>query len=93
MRVVHLTYYYGENTSGAPIAATRLHRALIEAGIESHVICRVAKEPGENVHVLPRSRFRRAFSYLLTRIWWVITKALFGRIVMANLFSLRGFDF
>lgn len=92
MRVVHLTYYYGENTSGAPIAATRLHRALLKAGVESHVICRVARDQGVNVHVLPRGRVSKFFSYLLPRSWWVISKLLFGRMVMANVFPLKDFD-
>ena len=50
MRIAHLSYYYGtKNTSGAPIAATRLHRALLEAGVDSHFICVKQLEPEVNV--------------------------------------------
>lgn len=55
MTVVHLARTYGLNgTGGAAIAATRLHLALLQAGIDSHFVCIRQWEPGPHVHVLPR---------------------------------------
>lgn len=55
MRVVQLAHKYGlNNIGGAAIAATRIHRALLAAGIDSHYVCVDKMENGENVHeVLP----------------------------------------
>jgi len=52
MRVVHLGYLYGENgTGGAAIAATRLHRALLHAGVDSIFVCFRNHSPGD-AHVI-----------------------------------------
>ena len=55
MRVVQLAHKYGlNNIGGSAIAATRIHRALLAAGIDSHYVCVDKMENGENVHeVLP----------------------------------------
>lgn len=92
MKVVHLSYYYGNNTSGAPVAATRLHQALLRAGVESHFICMTKREDGENVHLLPRSKLGRLFYYLFPRGCWVLSKLLFGKMYMLNLIPLKGFE-
>lgn len=90
MKVVHLCYYYGNNTSGAPIAATRLHQALLRAGVESHYICIDQREPGENIHVLPKSPLFRRFFYIVVRTFWVLTKVLTGKMLMPNVLPLAG---
>ena len=62
LRVVHLAYYYGNNTSGAPVAATRLHQALLRAGVDSHFICVEQRDSGVNVHAARRlGRLQIAF--------------------------------
>ena len=91
MRVVHLTYYYGNNVSGAPVAAMRLHQALLRHGVDSHVVCVDRREDDVNVHLLPRSRMMSALFYVVPRICWVLTKLLFGRMLMPNVFPLVGF--
>src|SRR5574344_1021249 len=92
MRVVHLAYYYGNTTSGAPVSATRLHQSLLRADFDSHFICVEQKEPGKNVHSIPRSRVLERLFYLLTRGTWVLSKLFFGKIVMANLIPRWGFS-
>ena len=91
MKVVHLSYYYGNNTSGAPVAAMRLHRALLEAGVDSHFVCVDQCECGVNVHELPASRLGSLFHYLIPRGFWVLSKVLFGKMYMPNLIPLAGF--
>lgn len=91
MKVVHLSYYYGNNTSGAPIAATRLHKALLRAGVESHFICMAKREEGTNVRLLPRSKVGRLFYYLFPRACWVLSKILLGKMYMPNLIPLKDF--
>lgn len=70
MTVVHIGYKYGENnTGGAAIAATRLHKTLLSYGIESHYVCVWQCEDGKNVHVLPKNRsLVRKLYFLLTRL-------------------------
>lgn len=92
MRIAHLSYYYGtKNTSGAPIAATRLHRALLEAGIDSHFICVRQLEPGSNVHAIPPSELGKKANYVATRALWVAMRVLFGKMYMPNWIPLPGF--
>ena len=90
MKVVQICYYYGNNTSGAPIAATRLHQALLRAGIESHFICIDQREPGENVHQLPKSPILRLVFYVVVRAFWVLSRALTGKMLMPNVLPLVG---
>ena len=90
MKVVHLCYYYGNNTSGAPVAATRLHQALLRAGVESHYVCIDQREPGENVHVLPKSSLLRFLFYVVVRAFWVLSKAVTGKMLMPNILPLVG---
>ena len=92
MRIAHLSYYYGtKNTSGAPIAATRLHRALLDAGVDSHFICVRQLEPGPNVHAIPHSEIGKRANYVATRALWVAMRALFGKMYMPNWIPLPGF--
>lgn len=69
MTIVHIGYKYGmNNTGGAAIAATRLHKALLVHGIESHYVCVWQCEDGENVHVLPSiNSVARQLYFLMTR--------------------------
>lgn len=92
MKVVQLCYYYGNNTSGAPIAATRLHQALLRAGVESHYVCIDQRDPGENVHVLPRSPLLRRLFYLVVRGFWVFSKLVTGKMLMPNVLPLVGLE-
>ena len=92
MRIVHISYYFGNNTSGAPVAATRLHLSLLNAGVDSHFICVKAKGVGPNVYQLPSVRWLNILFYIVTRGIWVISKMLFGRILMANILPLWGFN-
>lgn len=93
MKIAHLSYYYGtKNTSGAPIAATRLHLALLEAGVDSHFICVRQLEPGPNVHAIPPSEIGKKANYVLTRSLWVAMRILFGKMYMPNLIPLSGFS-
>lgn len=92
MRVLHLSYDYGlKGTSGAPIAAARLHLALLRAGVDSHFICVRKLEDGPNVTALPRSWIGQKIFYFYPRVGWVLTKLLFGKMLMPNLISLPGF--
>ena len=92
MRIAHLSYYYGtKDTSGAPIAATRLHRALLEAGVDSHFICVRQLEPGPNVHAIPHSEIGKRANYVATRALWVAMRVLFGKMYMPNWIPLPGF--
>ena len=92
MRIAHLSYYYGtKDTSGAPIAATRLHRALLDAGIDSHFICVRQLEPGPNVHTIPPSELGKKVNYIATRALWVAMRVLFGKMYMPNWIPLPGF--
>ena len=92
MRVVQIAFMYGQGgVGGACIAATRLHRALLAAGVESHYICWDSNEPGENVHILPRRGMGRRIYYLLSRCThygWELTP--FKKSIPLNLFSVFG---
>lgn len=93
MTVVHLSRIYGLNgTGGAAIAATRLHLALLKAGVDSHFICIGQCEPGPQVHVLPRpgSLARRVFLLLakFLRGMWHFTA--YRRSVPLNVQPLPG---
>lgn len=90
MRIAHLCYYYGNNTSGAPIAATRLHQALLRAGVESHFICVNQRDSGVNVHVLPKSPLVNWLFYLVVRVFWVASKIVTGKMLMPNVLPLVG---
>ena len=73
MKIVHIGYKYGlNNTGGAAIAATRLHKELLERGIESHYVCILQCEDGVNVHEMPRRGIVLRKTYLL------LTKMLRG---------------
>ena len=92
MKIAHLSYYYGtKDTSGAPIAATRLHRTLLDAGVDSHFICVRQLEPGPNVHAIPPSELGKKANYVATRALWVAMRVLFGKMYMPNRIPLPGF--
>lgn len=94
MRVVHIGFRYGLcNTGGAAIAATRLHLALLNRGIESHYICIHKLEDGPNVHVLPNAGILR-WGYLVLTKWsrgiWRLSK--FRRPISINVVPLYGLE-
>jgi len=92
MRVVHLSYDYGlSGTSGAPIAASRLHLALLRAGVDSHFVCVRQLEKGTNVHQLPRSWIGQKLFYFVPRVFWVLSKLVTGQMLMPNIWPLPGF--
>ena len=93
MRVVHIGFCYGlNNTGGAAIAATRLHLALLAHGVDSHYICVHQREPGVNVHELPRGWRRRAFLLLtkITRCMWRFTP--YRKSICLNVIPLFGLE-
>lgn len=93
MCVVHLSYDYGlSGTSGAPIAASRLHLALLRRGIDSHFVCVRRLEEGPNVHRLPTTWLGRKLFYLIPRVFWVLSKAFCGQLLMPNIWPLPGFS-
>lgn len=76
MRVVHLSHRYGlEGVGGAVIAASRLHHALLEQGIDSHFLCVYAwPKVGEGVEELPpcgtlRRRLYQGATGVLRNVW------------------------
>ena len=93
MFVVHLSYDYGlSGTSGAPIAASRLHLALLRRGGDSHFVCVRRLEEGPNVHRLPTTWLGRKLFYLIPRVFWVLSKAFCGQLLMPNIWPLPGFS-
>lgn len=92
MRVLHLSYDYGlARTSGAPIAASRLHHALLRAGVDSHFVCIRKLEDGRNVYRLPKNRFLAGLFYFFPRVFWVLSKLFTGHLLMPNIWPLPGF--
>ena len=91
MRVAHISYYYGNNISGAPIAALRLHNALLRRGIDSHFVCAKQNDQGVNVHRIPQSKILGWMVYVLIRGIWALSQFFCGRIFMANMIPLPGF--
>ena len=93
MRVVHLSYDYGlRGTSGGPIAASRLHLALLRAGLDSHFVCVRQLEDGPNVHCLPQGWLMRKLFYFVPRVFWVLSKFATGQLLMPNIWPLPGFS-
>jgi glycosyltransferase involved in cell wall biosynthesis len=91
VKVLHISYYYGNNISGAPVAALRLHNALLRNNVDSHFLCIDSRSKGDNVHVVPVSKLKRRIFYLFVRGVWVFSRIVFGRIFMFNLFPLPDF--
>ena len=91
MKVLHISYYYGNNISGAPVAASRLHNALLRRNIDSHFLCVDKRNQGVNVHVVPRLKLTRGLFYVFIRSIWVLSRIALGRIFMTNAFSLPRF--
>lgn len=94
MRVAHLAFRYGRNDAGgACIAATRLHRAMLSRGVDSHYLCWEETESGENVHVLPHKGVRRFVYYLLTRCThYILSRAFYKVPAPLNLFPVAGLE-
>ena len=93
MRIVHLSYDYGLwGTSGGPIAAARLHLALLRAGVDSHFVCVRQLEEGPNVHCLPQGWLTRKIFYFVPRVFWVLSKLVTGQLLMPNIWPLPGFS-
>ena len=95
MTVVHIGYKYGQNnTGGAAIAATRLHKTLLARGIESHYVCVWQCEDGKNVHVLPRiDSFARQLYFFVTRGlrgFWKFTR--WRKSIPLNIIPLFGLE-
>lgn len=94
MRVVHISYQYGfGNVGGAAVAASRLHDALLEKGVESFYICVRQTSAGRNVIQLPRNGFLR-FSHkflidALRRIWKITPYRKSIALNVIPLFGLR----
>ena len=94
MTVVHIAYKYGENnTGGAAIASTRLHKAMLRAGVNSHYICVHREESeGTNVYELPNG-FKRKLFLFLTKVFrgiWKFTK--FRKSIFMNVVPLWGLE-
>lgn len=93
MRIVHIAFKYGEaNTGGAAIASTRLHKALLDAGIESHYVCVKKAEDGVNVHELPVGWKRKLFFFLTKAIrgFWKLTA--YRKSIPLNIVPLFGLE-
>lgn len=94
MTVVHIAYKYGENnTGGAAIASTRLHKAMLRTGVNSHYICVYREETeGTNVYELPNG-FKRKLFLFLTKVFrciWRFTK--FRKSIFMNVVPLWGLE-
>lgn len=94
MKVVHIGSQYGRNNvGGAATASTRLHLALLNAGIESHYVCVYRREDGPNVHVLPKYRFVRFIYFLVakfSRCVWKLTS--YRRSICLNIVPMFGLE-
>lgn len=93
MKVLHIAYHHGMNNSGgAAIASTRLHAALLKRGVESRYVCVNAREPGENVVVLPRGwrRLIRDFLSWIGRGVWKVSS--YRQSVWMNLVPMFGLE-
>ena len=93
IRVCHLAYIYGtNNTGGAAIAATRLHRELLATGVDSHYICVKQYESGKNVYQLPYGVKRKLFFFAsrILRGIWKLTR--YGKAIPLNIVPLFGLN-
>ena len=94
MKVVHIGFRYGSvNSGGAAIAASRLHLAMLERGIESHYVCVHKFEDGPNVHVLPVGGISRRLYLFLTRFSRVVWRfSLLRKPISINIIPLFGLE-
>lgn len=54
MKAAHINFDYGSaGMGGAGIAASRLHRSMLAASIDSHFFCTFTREPGKQVYEVP----------------------------------------
>lgn len=93
MKVIHIGFKYGvNNTGGAAIASTRLHKALLEAGVESHYVCVWQCEDGENVHALPTG-WRRRLYFVLTKLMRCIWRfTAYRKSIPINIVPMWGLE-
>lgn len=70
MKVLHISSVYGAKfTGGAAIAATRLHNYLLDAGVESYLLCISKVEEGRNViEYPPRGSLARWMHLYLAKV-------------------------
>ena len=81
------------NSGGAAIAASRLHLAMLERGIESHYVCVHKFEDGPNVHVLPVGTLWRRLYLFLTRFSRVVWRfSLLRKPISINIIPLFGLE-
>lgn len=94
MKVVHIGFRYGTlNSGGAAIAASRLHLAMLERGVESHYVCVHKLEDGPNVHVLPVGALWRRLYLFLTRLSRVVWRfSLLRKPISINIIPLFGLE-
>ena len=69
-----------------------MHLALLRRGINSHFVCVRRLEEGPNVHRLPTTWLGRRLFYLIPRVFWVLSKAFCGQLLMPNIWPLPGFS-
>lgn len=95
MRIVHIAHGYGlRNAGGAVIASTRLHQALVSAGVDSHYICVQQLDEGVNVHQLPLGGLRRRMFFFISKlvryIWYLLAGHRAGYAALMPLWGLEG---
>jgi hypothetical protein len=65
MRVIHINFDYGSaGVGGAGVAASRLHRSMLSAGIDSRYFCTFQREGGEGVVEVPQKGLWRSLFLL-----------------------------
>lgn len=93
MTVAHIAYQYGlNNTGGAAIASTRLHRSLLAHGVESHYICVRACEADENVHEMPQGWRRKMFLTLTKALRGIWKFTPYRKSICLNLVPMFGLE-
>lgn len=93
MTVAHIAFLYGEDDSGgAAIAATRLHKALLAAGVDSHYICAHQHEAGKNIHQLPHGLSRIIYRYLTKGLRCIWKLSSLRDSVCLNLIPMFGLE-
>lgn len=61
LRIVHINFDYGSaGIGGAGVAASRLHRSMLAAGLDSIYFCTFKREVGERVVEVPQKGFWRS---------------------------------
>lgn len=69
MRIVHVNYDYGSaGIGGAGVAASRLHRSMLAAGLDSVFLCTFKRESGEGVVEVPQENILRSLLFCGRRL-------------------------